>query len=180
MPRATAITRKVAVKAERIADSVSLDHRQRRLHQATLTTVAGADITVALDKEMALKDGDALKLEDGRLVAVKAAPEKLIEIRSDNPLRLLKAAWLLGNEHHPVELTADALFTLEDHEIEEAVRGLGVTLAARERPFEPERFAGHHHHHHGHDHGHEHDHGHDHHHDHHDHHHHHEHGHKHG
>jgi urease accessory protein len=159
-----------------------LDHRQRRLHDATLTTVAGAEIAVALDKEMALKDGDALKLEDGRLVAVKAAPEKLLEIRSDNPLRLLKAAWLLGNEHHPVELTADALFTLEDHELEEAVRGLGVTMGAVERPFEPERFAGHHHHHHGHEHGHDHghEHGHDHHHDHDDHDHHHEHGHKHG
>jgi urease accessory protein len=168
MPRATAITRKVAVKAERIVDTVLLDHRQRRLHQATLTTAAGAEIAVALDKEMALKDGDALKLEDGRLVAVKAAPEKLLEIRSDNPLRLLKAAWLLGNEHHPVELTAEALFTLEDHELEEAVRGLGVTMGAVERPFEPERFAGHHHHHHGHEHEH---HDHDHHdHDHHDHH----------
>jgi urease accessory protein len=169
MPRATTITRKVAVKAERIADTVLLDHRQRRLHEATLTTAAGAEIAVALDKEMALKDGDALKLEDGGLVAVKAVPEKLLEIRSDNPLRLLKAAWLLGNEHHPVELTADALFTLEDHELEEAVRGLGVTMAPVERPFEPERFAGHHHHHHGHEHGH----------DHHDHEHH-EHGHKHG
>jgi urease accessory protein len=167
MPRATAITRKVAVKAERIIDTVSLDHRQRRLHEATLTTAAGTDITVALDKEMALKHGDALKLEDGGLVAVNAVAEKLLEIRSDNPLRLLKAAWLLGNEHHPVELTADALFTLEDQELEEAVRGLGVTMTPVERPFEPERFAGHHHHHHGHEHGHEH--GHDHHHHDHDH-----------
>jgi urease accessory protein len=172
MPRATAVTRKAAVKAERIVDTVLLDHRQRRMHEATLTGAGGVAIAVALEKEMALKDGDALKLEAGSLVQVKAKPEKLLELRSDNPLRLLKAAWLLGNEHHPVELTAEALFMPADHEVEEAVRGFGVAIAPVERPFEPERFAGHHHHHHAHDHGHDHhhhdhdrhdhDHGHDH------------------
>ncbi len=173
MLRATAITRKLAVKADKVVDTVELDHEERHRRRVTLTGINGTELLLDLDKATALKDGDALKLEDGRLVQVKAAPEKLMEIKSDNPLRLLKAAWHVGNRHTPLELTADALYLAEDHVLEEMLRGLGVAIAHVERPFEPERgaYEGHDHdhdHHDGHgehahdqhhDHGH-HDHGH--------------------
>ncbi len=179
MLRATAITRKLAVKADKVADTVELDHEDRYRRRATLTGANGTEVLLDLEKATALKDGDALKLEDGRLMQVKAAPEKLLEIRSENPLRLLKAAWHVGNRHTPVELTSEALYLGEDHVLEEMLRGLGVTIAHVERPFEPERgaYEGHGHHH-GHDH---HDHGDDHHddHKHHGHDHSHDHGHKH-
>ncbi len=96
-----------------------------------------------------------MKLEDGRLVMVKAASEKLIEVRSDNQLRLLKAAWHIGNRHTPLELTVDALYLSADHVLEDMLRGLGLTVSPVERPFEPERgaYEEHGHHHHSHDHG---------------------------
>lgn len=173
MLRATQTVRKPAVKAEKLVDSVSLDHEGRHRRRIQLTGDKGTAFLLDLEKATVLNDGDALKLDDGSLILVKAAPQKLVEIRTDNPARLMKAAWHIGNRHTPAEVTADALYIEEDHVLVEMLRGLGCAVTAVERPFQPERGAydqGGHHHGHGHDHGHHHDHAH-HGHDHHDHHH---------
>jgi urease accessory protein len=128
-----------------------------------------------------------LKLEDGRIVEVVAAPEPLAEIRGADPAALTRVAWHLGNRHLPTELTNRSLRIRRDPVIEDMARGLGATVIAIEAPFNPEggayvRAAGGEDRDHGHDHPHgdDHDHGHDHHHDHgHDHHDH-DHGHGHG
>ncbi len=202
MPRVTTIVRKPAVKADRVVDTITLDHAARNRREATLTAEGGIEIRLDLDMETTVNDGDALRLEDGRLVQVKAAPERLLEVKAENPLRLTRLAWHLGSQHGLVEVAADAIYVENDPLIAELVRGQGCTATPVERPFRPERSAhacdhdhGHGHHHHGHAHGHshghehEHDHGHgpahhDHKHDHdhhdHDHDHHHSHGHEHG
>jgi urease accessory protein len=120
-----------------------------------------------------LNDGDAVKLEDGSLVLIKAAAQKLIEITAENPLRLARVAWHIGNRHTPAEITANAIYIEHDHVLAEMVRGQGCAMADVERPFQPERGAydhdhancghdhhGHHHHDHGHEHGHDHGHSH--------------------
>ena len=122
----------------------------------------GLEFLLDLDRATVLDDGDAVKLEDGRLVQIKAAPESLIEIRTENPLRLMKVAWHIGNRHVAAEITADALYIAHDHVLLEMVRGLGATAATVERPFRPERGAYEDHADCGHDHGHGQAHGHDH------------------
>ena len=178
MQRATSIVRKAAVKADKVIDQVSLDHEGRHRRRITLTGQKGTAFLLDLEKTATLNDGDAVKLEDGSLILVKAAPQTLIEIKADNPMRLLKTAWHIGNRHTPAEITADAIYIEEDHVLAEMIRGLGCAMATVSRPFQPERGAyhdhahgdhGHDHHshdHHGHDHGRAHDHGHDHSHDH--------------
>lgn len=171
MIRATSILRKAAVRADKVADIVTLDHDGRSKRRVTLTGEGGLEFLLDLDKATMLGDGDAVKLEDGRLILVKAAPQELLEIRAENPLRLMKAAWHVGNRHTPAEITADAIYIENDHVLAEMVRGLGCSATSVTRPFQPERGAydhgGHaHHHHHGshdHDHGHDHAHSHDHH-----------------
>jgi urease accessory protein len=165
MLRATSIVRKAAVKAERVTDTVTLDHEGRNRRRIALKGDGGLDFLLDLDKATVLGDGDAVKLEDGRLVQVRAAPQRLLEVRAENPLRLLKVAYHVGNRHTPAEVTADAVYIEDDHVLAEMVRGQGCTATVVMRPFQPERGAyehdcGHDHGHgHGHDHGH-HDHGH--------------------
>ncbi|MGL4444982.1 MAG: urease accessory protein UreE [Alsobacter sp.] len=164
MLRATTVVRKAAVKPERVADTVVLDHDGRHRRRMALTGTDGLAFLLDLEKATVLNDGDGLKLEDGRLVQVKAAAQKLLEVRAENPLRLLRVAWHIGNRHTPAEITADAIYIEEDHVLAEMVRGQGCSVTAVERPFQPEKGAydqGGHGHHHGHDH--DHDHGHDHH-----------------
>jgi urease accessory protein len=141
MFRATAIVRKLAVKPERVNDSVTLDHEHRLRRRIRLTSDGDLEFLLDLDKASALEDGDALKLEDGRLILVKAAPQKLLEIKAENPLRLLRIAWHIGNRHTPAEITADAIYIEEDHVLAEMVRGQGCSVAPVMRPFRPERGA---------------------------------------
>ncbi len=163
MLRATAIVRKPAVKADKVADTVTLDHEGRNRRRIALKGDAGLDFLLDLDKATVLNDGDAVKLEDGRLVQVKAAPQKLLELRAENPLRLLKAAYHVGNRHTPAEVTADAIYIEEDHVLAEMARGQGCTVTPVVRAFQPERGAYEHDCGHDHSHGHHHpDHGHDH------------------
>lgn len=195
MPRVTTIVRKPAVKADRVVDTITLDHAARNRREASLTAEGGTEIRLDLDMETTINDGDALRLEDGRLVQVKAAAERLLEVKAENPLRLTRLAWHLGSQHGLVEVAADAIYVENDPVIAELVRGQGCTATPVERPFRPERSAhhcdhdhghGHHHGHaHGHSHGHDHGHSHAHDHGHHDHKHehghdHHDHGHEHG
>jgi urease accessory protein len=167
MLRATAVIRKAAVKADRVADTVTLDHEGRSRPRVALKGDSGLDFLLDLDRATVLGDGDAVKLEDGRLVRVQAAPQRLLEVRAENPLRLLKVAYQVGNRHAPAEVTADALYIEDDPVLAEMVRGQGCTAAPVMRPFQPERGASEHDcgHDHGHGHagqGHGHGHGHDH------------------
>jgi urease accessory protein len=160
MLRATAVVRKAAVKPDRVADTVVLDHDGRHRRRVALKGEGGLDFLLDLDKAAALADGDAVRLEDGRLVEVRAAPQALIEIRAENPLRLMRVAWHIGNRHTPAEIGADAIWIEDDHVLAEMVRGQGCTATPVERPFRPERGAyepdcghdhgdAHHAHHHG-------------------------------
>ncbi|HVV94338.1 MAG TPA: urease accessory protein UreE [Hyphomicrobiales bacterium] len=147
MIRAGSVVRRAAVRPERLADTVVLDHGDRHRRRIALMGEGGLAFLLDLDAPTVLRDGDAVKLEDGRLVAVKAAPERLIEIRTDNPLRLTRVAWHLGNRHVPSEITADALYIAFDHVLMEMVRGLGARAEVVTRPFQPEAGAyadGHH------------------------------------
>ena len=155
MQTASSITRKAAVKVEKIVDSVSLDHEGRHRRRIVLKGEKGLEFLLDLDKSTVLNDGDAVKLEDGSLVLIKAAPQTLLEVRAENPLRLLKTAWHIGNRHTPCEITADALYLEDDHVLAEMIRGLGCSTLIVSRPFQPERGA---YDDHGHAHGHSHDH----------------------
>ncbi|MGO4402920.1 urease accessory protein UreE [Bosea sp. RAF48] len=171
MLRATSVLRKAAVRAERVVDTLSLGYQDRNSNGVAMTAVGGLEFAIDLDKPATLNDGDALKLEDGRLVQVKAAPESLLEVRAENPLRLVRLAWHLGGHHVPAEMTADALYVPSHPALAELVRGQGCSMAEVERPFQPEQEVHHHahgddcacghdHDHHNHDHGHDHGHGH--------------------
>jgi urease accessory protein len=165
MQRATAIVRKVAVRADAIVDTIVLDHAARQAPPESLTGEGGLTLSLALAKATSLEDGDALRLEDGRLVAIRAAGEPLLEVRAENPARLLRLAWQLGGSHVPAEIAADVLYV--PRSAAELVRGQGCAATPVTRAFKPERAAhdhsqcGHDHHDHGH-HAHDHhDYGHD-------------------
>ncbi|MBM6594664.1 urease accessory protein UreE [Microvirga pudoricolor] len=165
MPRAVTVVRKPAVKPDRVVDTVTLDHAARSRRQAHIHGEGGSHIDVDLQMETVLNDGDALRLEDGSLVLVKAAAESLLEVRAENPLRLTRLAWHLGSQHGLAEVTAEAVYVENNPAVAELVRGQGCTATPVLRAFRPEQSAHacdheHHHGHGDHDHGHHHGHGH--------------------
>ena len=149
------------------ADSVVLDFDERYRRRVVMTGVGGLAFLLDLPEAAMLRGGDGLRLEDGRVVEVVAAPEPLAEIRAPDPRALQRIAWHLGNRHLPTELTGRALRIRRDPVIEAMVEGLGARVIALEAPFNPEGgayvnaeggAAGHDHRHdHGHGHAHDHD-----------------------
>jgi urease accessory protein len=169
---------------EAATDTVVLDFDDRHRRRMAMTGTRGFQFLLDLENAVALRGGDALVLEDGRLIEVVAAAEPLLEIRGSDPHHLIRVAWHLGNRHLPTQIMPKGLRIRRDHVIEAMVKGLGARVIEIEAPFDPEGGAyagaahGHAHDEHGHT-GHDHAHGHDHHHHGHDHHRHDDHGHQH-
>ncbi|KAF0226637.1 MAG: urease accessory [Beijerinckiaceae bacterium] len=148
------------------ADTVVLDFDDRHRRRVAMDASGGLAFLLDLPEAIALRSGDAVRLEDGRLVEVIGASEPLCEIRAENPEHLLRLAWHLGNRHLAVQIANGRLRIRRDHVITAMVEGLGGTVRAIEAAFDPEGGAylqsSHAHHAHGH-HAHDHDHGHHHH-----------------
>lgn len=79
MIRATSIIRREAVDENRVVDIITLDHGDRHRRRIVLHADGGTAFLLDLDKADVLEDGDAIRLDSGWLVQVRAAPESLIE-----------------------------------------------------------------------------------------------------
>jgi urease accessory protein len=123
---------------EAAADSVVLGFDDRHRRRMAMTGTRGLEFLLDLENAVALRGGDALVLEDGRLIEVVAAPEPLAEIRGSDPQHLVRVAWHLGNRHLPTQITAKGLRIRRDHVIEAMVKGLGARVIEIDAPFDPE------------------------------------------
>ncbi|MCB4800498.1 urease accessory protein UreE [Methylobacterium brachiatum] len=159
MIRATRILRREHLSGGEIVDRVVLESGERHRRRIALRGAGGLGFLLDLPEAAVLDDGDALVLEDGRLIWVEAAPERLLEIRAASDHALKRLIWHIGNRHIPAEIGAEAVWIADDHVLADMVRGLGGTAEPVERPFRPEGGAysgghghdhphgGHHHHH---------------------------------
>jgi urease accessory protein len=120
------------------ADVVRLDYDKRTRRRISLTGVGGLAFLLDLPKTPVLRAGDGIRLEDGCIVAVEAAAERLLEISCRDARLLARIAWHLGNRHLATEISARAIHIRDDHVIAEMVRGLGAEARIVERPFNPE------------------------------------------
>ena len=138
LANATAAQRENLLATEAAADTVVLDFDDRHRRRMTMRGTRGLAFLLDLENAIALRGGDALVLEDGRLVEVVAAPEPLLEIKGHDPHHLIRVAWHLGNRHLPTQIMAKALRIRRDHVIEAMVKGLGARVIEIEAPFDPE------------------------------------------
>jgi urease accessory protein len=161
--------RAIAVKAVatwsgRAADSIVLDFDDRHRRRMAMTATKGLAFLLDLPAAASLRGGDALVLEDGRLVEVVAASEPLLEIHCSDPLHLARVAWHLGNRHVPAQMLGRSVRIRRDHVLAEMAGQLGARVVEIESPFDPEGGAyaapaddshpqAHDHHRHGHGHG---------------------------
>ena len=124
--------------SEAPADTVVLDFDGRHRRRMAMTGTRGLEFLLDLENATVLRGGDALVLDDNRLIEVVAAPEPLIEIRGADPHHLVRIAWHLGNRHLPTQIMPKGLRIRRDHVIEAMVKGLGARVIEIEAPFDPE------------------------------------------
>ena len=150
------------------AASVELDWDVRQKSRFAATDSQGRELAVFLPRGQAVRGGDVLVAEDGSLIRVLAAPQKVLQITAcaehGTPFDLMRAAYHLGNRHVPIELQPDHLKIEPDHVLADMLRSMHMTVVEADLPFEPEGGAygghvtndGHHHYGHGHSHDHAH------------------------
>ena len=144
------------------AATIELDWDVRQKSRFAATDSQGRDLAVFLPRGQAVRGGDVLVAEDGSLVRVQAAPQKVLHITAcaqhGSAFDLMRAAYHLGNRHVPIELQPDHLKIEPDHVLADMLRAMHLTVTPESLPFEPEggayAAAGHHHHHPDHPHAH--------------------------
>jgi urease accessory protein len=100
--------------------------------------VSGEECGLFLPRGTVLRGGDRLRSNDGRLIDVQAAPERLLQAHASSPEHLARAAYHLGNRHVALQVLDGCLRFGFDAVLGEMVRGLGLTVSEIEAPFEPE------------------------------------------
>lgn len=98
----------------------------------------GREAGVFLERGESLKHGDLLVSDDGILVRVEAAPERVSTVMSQDPHLLARACYHLGNRHVALQIEPQRLRYLHDHVLDDMVRGLGLAVIVDYAPFEPE------------------------------------------
>lgn len=147
MKRVAAVRQAGTWPLDTAIDRVVLDADDRNRRRIVLTGEKGTEVLLDFEKPVALRDGDGLVLEDGSIVLVAGAPEKLVEICAHG-LESVRLAWHLGNRHTDVQIVGEHIRIRRDHVLEDMLRGLGAHLEFVEAPFDPEQGAPH-----GHSHG---------------------------
>jgi urease accessory protein len=145
--------------------TLAFDDRHRR--RIKLRADDGAEFLLDLAEARVLEEGDGLALDDGGWLAVRAAPEALLEVTAHGAEQLARLAWHIGNRHLQAQIERNRILIREDAVIADMLTGLGAHVHRVMVPFSPEggAYDGHmpgypHDHGHGHDHGHDHDHDH--------------------
>jgi len=133
-------------------DTLELDFDARSKSRQRVRLGSGEEAALLLERGTLLRGGQKLRASDGRIVAVVAAAEALLEARCAGTLALARAAYHLGNRHVMVEIGEGGLRIQADHVLEAMLRGLGADVRAIRATFEPE--AGAYSHGHSHSHGH--------------------------
>ena len=117
----------------------TLDHASRARTTRRIMTDAGEEVRLIFSLTGPMQDGDALVLDSGGHVLVRAAAERCARIRSDEPEVWARIAWQLGRRRVPVQIGADALTIPDDPSLTELALGLGAEVESGvEMAFNPE------------------------------------------
>jgi urease accessory protein len=129
---------------------LAFEQRERSRFRATL--LSGEEIGVDLPPGTVLRHGDRLLLADGRIVAIEAAPERLLEVHAHDAIELARIAYHIGNRHVPIQIGDGFVRLLPDHVLQAMIERLGGHVHEVSVGFQPESGAyGHSHVHHQHD-----------------------------
>lgn len=128
------------------ADRITLDYDDRCRRRFAMKSDTGLTFLLDFATTAYLRDGDALVLDDGRLVEIRAKREELLEIRGRDALHLTALAWHLGNRHLAAQIEAERIVIRFDPVIAHMLGHQGARVRRVLEPFHPESgaYAGHH------------------------------------
>jgi urease accessory protein len=138
MPLISVTTRLPAEDTRSPSLQLVLPFELRQKSRLRATLASGEEVGLMLERGGVLRGGDRLLTDDGRVVAVVAAAERVSSVASGDARQLARAAYHLGNRHVAVQIGPGWLRYPQDHVLDDMLRGLGFELSVELQPFEPE------------------------------------------
>ena len=116
--------------------TLPFDLRQKSRFKAELDQ--GIEVGLQLARGSMLRGGDLLEAEDGKIILIKAADEKVSSVETSDNHLMSRACYHLGNRHVPLQIGEGWLRYAHDHVLDDMLKGLGLQAQCIEAPFEPE------------------------------------------
>jgi urease accessory protein len=138
LPHATEVLAAGAWPGQTAADRLVLPYEERYRRRLRYVAEGGTAFLLDLPRAVVLHTGDGLRLTDGRIIRIEAAPEPLVRITARDVATLVRLAWHLGNRHLPAQLASDHILIREDPVILDMLRGLGALTEPVQLAFTPE------------------------------------------
>ena len=140
------------------ADFISMTHDQLLKPHQKAVTEAGLCLGISLEGDEKLFDGAILWEDQKTVVVVRLVEEDVLEIRPAGNESWAKAAFNIGNMHHPAYIYPDFIRVPYDPVIYRMLQHLDVAVTRKMAPLDGERAnvsASHGHHHDSHSHSHD-------------------------
>lgn len=125
-------------EAEPCDDVATLDYDARHRRRIVSQSDGGLSFMLDLPHAVTLRDGDRLKLSDGRIVRIIAAAQPLLQVEAHDAAGLLRLAWHLGNRHLTAQIETARILIRRDPVIAHMLEHLGAQVVEIEAPFNPE------------------------------------------
>ena len=139
MRRATSILAADHWANDEVMSTVTLSFADRFRRRIKMTDDEGTDFLLDLADAVQLGEGDALLLEEGGLIAVRAADEDVLDIQCESKVDTARIAWHIGNRHLPTQVLDDGTLRIRaDHVIAQMLVRLGAEVEAKVASFDPE------------------------------------------
>ena len=118
-----------------VIDTITLNYNDRFIRRKKLLSDNKLEFLVNLPETISVNKNDGFLLDDGNVILIKNAKEALIEIRSED---LIKLSWHIGNRHIPCQIETNRLLIHEDKVIENLIVRLGGSIKKISEEFSPE------------------------------------------
>ena len=123
------------IEDKKIKDTITLNYHERFIRRKKLVSDNNFEFLVNLPETISVNKDEGFLLENDQIILIKYAKETLIEIKSDD---LIKLAWHIGNRHIPCQIENDRLLIQEDKVIEKLIIRLGGSIKTILEEFCPE------------------------------------------
>ena len=124
--------------ASQVHDTLVLPWERRERCRMRATRASGEVVALFLPRGAALRHGDLLRGDDGRVVRVVAAPEPTYALRAADPAVLARCALMLGRRRIAAEVLPWGLRIRAVPAVKTLMAAMGATVQEELAPFEPE------------------------------------------
>ena len=118
-------------------DLVSLSWQQALQRAFRARSKGGVELRICVPAGRLLRHGDVLVEDKERIIALESLPGEMLVIRGEDRGALLQAAYLLGDEHLPVEIGEGEVVTPDDPATQSFLRQHGIDWVQEVRRFTP-------------------------------------------